>query len=147
MYITHINEKKVIGIKVRTKNADEMISEISKISGLWHQFYADIAPQLERDANIFGVYSNYESDFTGEFDVLAGSDIFKSDIERDSVTIQAGKYLVFDGKGSTPQVVSDTWSKIWNYFGSDVSGHIRAYTTDFELYKSDSHIQIFISIK
>lgn len=147
MYVTKIDEKKVTGIKVRTKNADEISPDTSKISGLWQRFYVDVAPQLRKDASVLGVYSNYESDFTGEFDVLAGSDILDSDIACDSVTIQAGKYLVFEGKGSMPQVVIDTWSEVWSYFGSNEAEHIRAYTTDFELYKSDSDIQIFIAIK
>lgn len=147
MYITQIDAKTVTGIKVRTKNADEMNYDTSKISGLWQHFYADVAPHLEKDANVIGVYSNYESDFTGEFDVLAGSDMFESDIASESVTIRAGKYLVFEGKGSMPQVVIETWSKVWSYFSSNEAEHIRAYTTDFEVYKSDRDVEIFISIQ
>ncbi|MDO6682215.1 GyrI-like domain-containing protein [Oceanobacter sp. 5_MG-2023] len=147
MYVTQINEKTVKGIKVRTKNADEMSPDTSKISGLWHRFYRDIAPTLSKEASILGVYCNYESDFTGEFEELAGSDMIKGDGAVDSVTIKGGRYLVFEGNGSMPQTVIDTWSKIWEYFGSDNPEYTRAYTTDFESYKSDSEIQIFIAIE
>lgn len=145
MSVVQIEEKAINGIKVRTKNADEMSPDSSKIPGLWQLFYGDIAPKLEREASIFGVYCNYESDFTGEFDVVAGSDMFEGGV--DSVTIQAGKYLIFEGKGSMPQAVIDTWSEIWRYFSSGEPEYVRAYTTDFELYKGDSEIQIYISIK
>lgn len=147
MYVTDINQKTIKGIKVRTKNADEMSPDTSKISGLWQHFYTDVAPHLGKEATVLSVYCNYESDFTGEFDVVAGSDVLESDVAYDSVTIQAGRYLVFEGKGSMPQAVIDTWSRIWEYFSSNKPEYIRAYTTDFELYKSDSEIQIFIAIK
>ena len=147
MYVTLINEKTVKGIKVRTKNADEMSPDTSKISGLWQRFHRDIAPTLSKEASILGVYCNYESDFTGEFDVMAGSDMIKGDGAADSVTIKGGQYLVFEGNGSMPQAVIETWSKIWEYFGSDNPEYTRAYTTDFESYKSDSEIQIFIAIE
>jgi predicted transcriptional regulator YdeE len=147
VYVTHINQRTVKGIRVRTKNADEMSPDTSKIMGLWQRFYADVAPRLGKEASVLGVYCNYESDFTGEFDVIAGSDMLESDVASDSVTIQAGRYLIFEGKGSMPQAVIDTWSRIWEYFSSDNPEYTRAYTTDFELYKSDSEIQIFIAIR
>ena len=147
MFVTDINQKTIKGIKVRTKNADEMSPDTSKISGLWQRFYTDVAQHLEKEAAVLGVYCNYESDFTGEFDVLAGSDVLENDVANDSVTIQAGRYLVFEGNGSMPQAVIDTWSRIWEYFSSNEPEYTRAYTTDFELYKSDCEIQIFIAIK
>ena len=147
MFVTDISKKTIKGIKVRTKNADEMSPDTSKISGLWQRFYTDVAPHLGKEASVLGVYCNYESDFTGEFDVVAGSDELEGDVAYDSVTIQAGRYLVFEGSGSMPQAVIETWSRIWEYFSSSEPGYIRAYTTDFELYKSDSEIQIFIAIK
>jgi len=148
VYVTLLDEISIKGIAVRTKNADEMSPDTSKILGLWQRFYCDIAPTLSKEARIFGVYCNYESDFTGEFDVLAGSDMLKDDSADDVVmVIKRGRYLVFEGKGDMPQVVIDTWSEIWEYFSSDNPEYARAYTTDFELYKSDSEVQIFIAIQ
>lgn len=147
MYITDINQRTVKGIKIRTKNADEMSPDTSRISGLWQRFCADVAPCLGKEASVLGVYCNYESDFNGEFDVVAGSDMLESDVASDSVTIQAGRYLVFESKSSMPKAVIDTWYRIWDYFSSSEPEYIRAYTTDFELYKSDSEIHIFIAIK
>lgn len=147
MYVTQLEQQTVRGIKVRTKNANEMNPSTAKIAGLWQRFYVEVAPELADAAGVMGVYSHYESDFTGEFDVLAGSDLLESDKAQDSVTIQAGKYLVFEGQGEVPQVVIDTWSQVWDYFSSDEAEHTRAYTTDFEFYKSDNEVQVFIAIK
>ena len=119
MYVTQIDEKIIRGVKIRTKNADETNPETSKITGLWQRFYEDVAPRLAKNASILGVYCNYESDFTGEFDVVAGTDMLEGNGISDAVTIQAGKYLVFEGRGAMPQAVIDTWSKIWEYFSSD----------------------------
>lgn len=150
MKLVQIDEKKAIqGINVRTKNTNEMNPETSKIGGLWQQFYKEIAPNLKSGATIFGVYFNYESDATGEFTVLAGTDGIKESSTNsvEKVSILGGKYLLFEAKGDMPQVVIETWTKIWNYFAADDSEYQRAYTTDFELYKSQTEIEIYIAVK
>jgi predicted transcriptional regulator YdeE len=126
-----------------------MKPEVSKIRGLWQRFYDVIAPNLMNGATIFGVYHNYESDASGEFSVLAGADQINvsSSCSTDKVLIQSGNYLLFEAKGDMPQVVIDTWSKVWEYFESGGSEYQRAYTTDFELYKSQNEIEVYIAIK
>ena len=149
MKLVQVNEKTISGISVRTKNSDEMQPQTSKIGGLWQQFHQEIAPNLKESATVFGVYYNYESDASGEFSVMAGSDKVaeskSSDLE--NVKIKSGKYLVFKGTGEMPQVVINTWSKIWDYFSADTPDYQRAYTTDFELYKSQDEIEIYIAAK
>lgn len=107
MKIVPVDEKTVLGISVRTKNADEMQPQTAKIGELWQQFYQDIAPKLQNAATIFGLYSNYESDASGEFTVMACSDKVKesasNDLEQSS--IKKGNYLVFEGAGAMPQAV------------------------------------------
>ncbi|MDO6563511.1 effector binding domain-containing protein [Amphritea sp. 1_MG-2023] len=142
-----VDEKTVRGIRVRTKNSAEMNPEKAKIAGLWQRFYADIAPTLSQQASVLGVYCNYASDLAGEYDVLAGSDMLKDEHAAESVAIKGGRYLVFEGKGGLPEIVIETWSKVWDYFSSDQSDYTRAYTTDFELYNGDNEIQIFIAIE
>jgi len=39
-----------------------------------------------------------------------------------------------------------TWSKIWEYFANKNSQYKRAYKTDFEYYKNQHEIEIYISI-
>lgn len=149
MKLVQIGENEIKGISVRTTNANEVNQETAKIGGLWKQFYEEIAPNLKSGAKIFGVYHNYESDASGEFSVLAGADgINESSTNSiEKVSILSGKYLLFEAKGEMPQVVIDTWVKIWNYFLPDDSDYQRAYSTDFELYKSQTKIEIYIAVK
>ena len=46
-----------------------------------------------------------------------------------------------------PQVVIETWSQIWDYFSNADTGYQRAFTTNFEIYKSPTEIEIYIAIK
>ena len=149
MHIQNIESFEVAGFNVRTKNSDEMNESTAKIPGLWNRFYTDIAGYLSENANVYGVYSDYESDHTGAFNVLAASDDKSACQVNGSqvLKIEAGKYLVFLGSGEMPQAVIDLWGEVWEYFESAEVKHIRAYTTDFEHYKSPSEIEIYISVK
>lgn len=145
MKVTEINEDIILyGFTIRTKNSNEMTLSTAKIGPIWNKFFAEIAPTLEKSSKIYGLYSNYESDASGEFDLTACTDqkAYNSKI----VTLKKGKYLVFSAKGVMPQVVIDTWGDIWNYFSND-SKYSRTYLTDFELYKSSDEIEIYIGIK
>ncbi len=149
MKIVQVDEKQVEGLCVRTTNADEMSPETSRIGNLWQNFYEKIIPNLAGDAIVYGVYYDYESDADGEFSVLAGADKLEKSLEENikEVSIKNGSYMVFEAKGDMPQVVIDTWLKIWDYFSAENAQHRRAYTTDFELYKSQDEIEIYIAIK
>ena len=97
-----------------------------------------------------GLYYDYESNADGEYSVLAGTESFSESLEQ--VTIEKGRYLVFEGKATSPndeariQAVIDTWGRIWGYFERNKSEYKRAYKTDFEHYKSQTEINIYISI-
>lgn len=146
MEIKEITEDLILyGISVRTKNSDELNTSTAKIGPIWNKFFSEISPTLEKSARVYGVYSNYESDASGEFDLTACTDqeVNNSKI----VIIKKGKYLVFTSKGVMPQVVIDCWRNIWNYFSSNNSQYNRNYFTDFELYKSAEEIEIHIGIK
>ena len=146
MNINEIDKINVIGTSVRTKNSDEMNSSTAKISALWEKFYTELAPKLGQSSRVFGLYTNYESDHTGAFDVVACSDVIDAqDLEK--FQINSGKYLVFNGAGEMPQIVIDVWGEIWNYFSSESCEYKRAFTTDFELYKSETEIEIYISVE
>ena len=140
-----IENTPVFGIKTRTNNQAEMSPETAKIGLLWQQFASEVAPKLEPGSQIFGLYCNYESDHTGNFDVFACSDI---DSGKSSAQhhIETGKYLVFNDTGEMPQVVIQLWQQVWQYFASEQHQHKRAFSTDFELYKSDNEVELYISI-
>ena len=56
------------------------------------------------------------------------------------------KYLVFKKKGELPDVCSELWEEIWDYFANN-SEYERAYAVDFEKYSKENLIEIYISIK
>lgn len=107
--------------------------------------YGEIVPKLEEGFNTFGVYSNYESDHNGEFDVSACSNQKTS--ESKEIILKSGKYLIFAGTGEMPAAVIETWGKIWSYFSSDNCTEERLYQTDYEFYKSASEVEVYIGIK
>lgn len=57
----------VLGFQTRTKNIDEQDYEKSKIIPLWSQFQeSTLMSHLDKDQPfIYGVYSDYESDYNG----------------------------------------------------------------------------------
>jgi len=101
---------------------------------------------LGEGETVYGVYHNYESDAHGGFDVLVGADTLRVADEMKSVTLEAGKYLMFPGKGELPQAIIDTWMKVWAYFEDPSIDERRSYETDFELYKSENEVEMYIGV-
>lgn len=149
MDINDLERTEVTGFFVRTTNAAEMNPETAKIGSLWERFYTNALPELTESSKVYGLYTNYESDVTGAYDVWACASNLPSELLKDSVQtkIEEGKYLTFSAKGQMPQVVIDLWGEVWNYFSSPNCPHSRAYTTDFEYYKSENEVEISIALK
>ena len=143
-----LESKRIIGLKERTKNEDEMNLQRAKIGALWQNFFENIMPTLgETPPTLYGVYSNYESDAHGEFDVLVGAEGVELAKSREEVVLEEGTYLCFESNGELPQAVIDTWGKIWNYFADEKCQEKRAYKTDFEKYISQNEAKIYIGIE
>ncbi len=155
----NMNSKFLVGMEVRTKNSDEM-SPHGKIPKLWEEFLKKNISEIIKEKtseNIYGVYSNYESDHTGEYDYFIGYEV--NDIKPYSNNnkliikkIMPGKYLIVTTeKGPMQKVLFDAWVKIWNMKGSDLDGK-RAFKTDFEIYPTqvsdpnNSVVDIYLGI-
>ena len=149
--LTHIKDFTVLGIQVRTSNHDEFNPETARLPHLWQRFLSeDISEKITNktpSSPIYGVYSDYESDSSGFYTVTAGCpiDTESSNSEFASRNIKGGNYLVFSAQGPMPQVVIDTWKKIWNFFEAETL-YKRSYLTDFELWKSSDEIEIYIGV-
>jgi len=137
--------KTIYGLKVRTKNENEMNPQTAKIGQMWGEYFSSIAPTLAQGTERYGVYTNYESDAFGEFDVSAGSTVENAALEK--VTLEAGNYLCFKADGELPQAVIDTWGTIWAYFSDENCKEKRTYKTDYELYLSESEAEIYIGVE
>jgi predicted transcriptional regulator YdeE len=148
MNIVQLNEKIILGLSARIDNESEKNPTTGKIGALVQRFDQNVVVNYRAGARVYSVYYDYESDVSGAYTVLIGADNVESSVVGlDRVKIQAGSYLVFSGNGQVPQVVFETWSKVWNYFSSEHCHYLRAYTTDFEFYKSQYEIEIHIAIK
>ena len=149
MKIVKLQERQIKGLSIRTSNAKEMNPQTAKIGVLHQQFDAKVSVDYKNGARVYCVYYNYESDHTGEFSVLAGADqIEGTQAENlETITLSAGTYMVFEATGEMPQVVIETWVKIWEYFSSANKQYQRSYITDFEFYKSQHEVEIYIGVK
>jgi len=133
----------VTGFCVRTKNQDELKLETAKLPKLWQQFYNS---NLTTKGNIFGVYSNYESDVNGYYTATVGVDNSTVQAKLKTVSIHAGTYLVFEGEGPMPFIVAETWKHVWEFFEKNLQ-YKRSYISDFEAYSNTNKVEIFIGIK
>lgn len=150
MKTVEIKGRSLQGVMVRTRNADEAQAETARIGKLWNDFASQVAPRMNPQAQVYGVYYGYESDASGAFDVLAGCD-------RDltlaghgqawaCVNLSPGSYLVFESRGAMPQALVATWLEIWSYFEDPQCPHQRAYTTDFEYHRATGAVDVHIAL-
>ncbi|MDH5647405.1 MAG: GyrI-like domain-containing protein [Candidatus Heimdallarchaeota archaeon] len=148
MKIVKVDEKEINGISTRTTNRDEMDPEKARIGILWQTFNNKVSVDYSQGKSVYGIYYNYETDANGEFSVLVGTDQKDSlTAKLENITILSGQYIVFEGKGEMPRAVVETWGKIWDYFSNDQAEYQRAYTTDFEYYKNENEVDIYIALK
>jgi predicted transcriptional regulator YdeE len=118
----------VVGIQIRTSNANAM----ETIGPLWGRFFdqglAEKIPGRVDDCT-YGVYDGYESDHTGEYNLLVGCRTTSAQTPpgMKRVKIKGGKYAVVTAKGEMPEALINAWVAIW---GSELK---RAFTQDFEL--------------
>ena len=134
----------VQGFQVRTTNAAEQTPE-AKIGALWQRYFSTPGAAV---AGIYGVYSGYESDWNGAFDVTAGVKAASSALPgMKTVQVQAGQYLVFTSKGVMPQAVIAGWMQVWQHFNAPRSDVQRLYATDFEEYLAPDEVAICIGVR
>ncbi|MFJ2279708.1 GyrI-like domain-containing protein [Pseudomonas sp. NPDC087803] len=140
----------VAGLRVRTHNAAEHQPETAKIGPMWGQFFgkelAETIPGKSANSPIYGVYSAYESDASGEFDVTAGVAVTAPAKDYESVLIEAGEYLVFEAQGALPDAVISTWGRIWSFFEANPQIQ-RRYATDFEAYTGPESVSVYIGVR
>lgn len=142
----HHDAFQVAGLTVRTTNREEDDPATARIGALWNRFFGEetyrSTPGRTGDARIFGVYSGYESDAHGAFDVTVGVAVSGA---TGSVAIEAGDYLVFMGQGEMPQMVIAAWQRIWQHFEAHPK-IARRYRSDFEAYEGPDKVAIHIGV-
>lgn len=122
----------VAGISVRTINKEGRSQR--DISELWGKLLIDNViqsiPNRVSD-DIYCIYTEYESDFTGEYTTILGCQVSSIEGISDEYTIKeipTCDYYKFISEGKIPEAVGNTWNFIWQ---SDIK---RKYLADFEVY-------------
>jgi predicted transcriptional regulator YdeE len=125
----------VVGISARTNNAREF-SGSGVIAEMWDRVAKEgLLDQIpERvDRSIVAVYTNYESDHTGEYDFVLGAKVAAGSSVPPGMTaleIPAQLYQIVSTEPGPPwQNVPAAWKQVW-----DSMSEKRAFLADFELY-------------
>ncbi len=139
----------ILGISARTSNANEMSGNSGLIGPLWHRFITEAAATIPTidPATVYSVYTNYETDETGEYDVVIGKSADPQDAASGltRLSIPAQRYLTFNVNGGTPEDIRDAWMSVYTYFASHLQAK-RAFTADFERYGADRP-KLFIAVR
>lgn len=141
--VKYVEKFIVSGFCVRTQNSDEFNESAAKLPNLWQRFYTS---ELATHASIFGVYSDYDSDANGFYTVTVGVVSEYAQPPLRSVTIQAGKYLVFQATGLMPVTVIETWRRVWEFFAINTQ-YKRSFISDFEEYNGLDQVAIYIGLE
>lgn len=154
------SEIKLVGLKTRTNNSNEMNPEVAKIGALVGQFHREnIASQLSHRTHpgvILSVYTEYDSNEHGDYTYFIGEEVDSFDNVPSGLhklTIPASKYQKFTTPvGKMPNVLIEAWMQLWKMSASDFGGE-RAYVADFEIYDerasdpAKTSLDIYIGIK
>jgi len=147
MKLGYVKKLILSGISTRTSNTNESKEETQKIAPLWEQYdveniYSKTLNKVN-DTSFYGIYSNYESDHNGDYDVTVAVKVTKA---KNAVVIENKRYLVFKKEGELPEVAFDLWQEIWGYFASN-DQYVRDYLIDFEKYSKENEVEIYISVQ
>jgi predicted transcriptional regulator YdeE len=123
----------------------------SRIGPLWQSFMnggADSIPEALDAASTYSVYTGYETDHTGAYDVILGRrvhDPSEAPAGMRGISIPAGRYLLFRAAGRSVPDIQAAWRGVYDYFAGD-SAPRRAFTYDFEKHSSDG-VEVYIAVR
>ncbi len=134
---------KLIGLTCRTSLHYEMDLSTARIPEMLQRYFSNQSsekiPHRISPGTTYCVYTNYESDYTGEYDYFIGEVV--SSFEKvpegfSQLTIPTQQYIKMTaGPGQMPQVCIDTWQTIWRLEAETPSPiGKRNYIADFEVY-------------
>lgn len=148
MEIVDLPERRFAGISLRTSNDTVPETPNDSITGLWMRFGSEVSPKIQKDI-CYGVYTEYESDQDGMYLVSATVELDEGESVPeglDTLTTPAGRYMIFRGEGPMPQIVAETWGKVWDYFSDAGAPYQRTFSGDLEAYPSDKEVILYIGV-
>jgi predicted transcriptional regulator YdeE len=147
------------GLSTKTNNKNELNAQKRKIVTCIQKYFDEsIGEKLPNDKSkgtTYCLYTDYESDFTGDYTFLIGEEITSFYIRESLsvVVVPAQTYVKFTyGPGSMPDIVQQAWQKIWQMSPEELGGE-RSYIADFEVYderasdRQNTVLDIYIGIQ
>ncbi len=115
--VTELPEIKLLGILCRTNNTAEMNISSAKIAPTIQKYFRQAVgeeiPNRKNPGTTYCVYTNYESDFTGDYTYFIGEEVKVGGDSMEgfsSIIIPAQNYAKFTSKpGIMPEVCIDMW--------------------------------------
>ena len=158
--VTALPEIKLLGILCRTNNTAEMNISSAKIAPTIQKYFRQAVgeeiPNRKNPGTTYCVYTDYESDFTGDYTYFIGEEVKVGGDSMEgfsSIIIPAQNYAKFTSKpGIMPEVCIDMWQNIWKMKSGELGGK-RAYLADFEVYDkraldpSKTVLDIYVGVK
>ena len=150
--ITTVAPFKVIGVSVRTTNADAQA--VMDLGALWNRFYSHrVSEQIpgKVDNDVYAIYTDYNSDHKGAYTAIIGCKVKSlANIPTGMMgkEIEGGLYRRYVAKGKMPHAVIRQWQHIWNDANLQ-----RTYSADFEVYgakagaNENAEVEICIAVK
>jgi predicted transcriptional regulator YdeE len=132
----------LVGLSVRTNNADEQNPEKAQIGHLLGQYFQNDVPSKLKDrtnpGTTYMVYTDYASDEHGDYTCFFGEQVDSLDRqnlnELKSMAIPANTYQKFTTEtGNMVEVVVKAWQEIWQMTPTDFEG-TRNYKADFQIH-------------
>jgi predicted transcriptional regulator YdeE len=144
-----LEERKLIGIAVRTSYQNEINPATAKISPCVARFFQDQIPSkipnLKNPSVVFSAFTDYErdyqgdcaGDYKGEYTYFIGQEVTSIDAIPEglrSLIIPPQVYVKFTtDPAPIPQVIINAWQKVWKMSVDDLGG-TRSYKVDFEIH-------------
>ncbi|MES2215249.1 MAG: GyrI-like domain-containing protein [Pseudomonadota bacterium] len=157
-----IPEIRLLGITARTNNtalfeADPSTNVVaSTVQKYFHSGLPALIPNRSKSDVTYCVYTEYESDFNGDFTYFIGEEVDSLDEVPEgftALTIPSQTYAKFTSDpGPMPAVCIDLWKDIWDMTSIELGGE-RGYIADFEVYdeRASDHqnvvLDIYIGVK
>ncbi|KIC75041.1 Uncharacterized protein DB42_AQ00210 [Neochlamydia sp. EPS4] len=158
--IIQLSEIKLVGITSRTNNSWEKDPSSAKISPTIQRYFQGACSEKilyrAKPGTTYCVYTDYESDFNGDYTYFIGEEVNKFDAMAEgfsALVIPAQNYVKFiSNPGTLPSLCINMWQEIWSMSAQDLDGE-REYLADFEIYddRASDHqnaiLDIYIGIK
>lgn len=144
----------VVGIATNTINENKQSA--MDIEALWMRFWGEnVQKEIPNQVSdeIYAVYFDYESDFTGRYTTLIGLPVSSlNDIPKGyvGIKIESSRYQKITSKGKMPTAIFNTWLEIW---GNKDLNTKRAYKADFTIHGEkynngeNAEVETFISVR